>query len=130
MLFRVRTVKNFKTVCDDCIARGGIDFLTMNGPKEGLVVSGPSFSAPLGDAYLCGGCGRGYGTIIGYFTMGNGVTRVRSNPRCYEDGCRLNPMYVKAPASAVGPVTFACPDCGHEEEHEVLAIPEDQWRAA
>lgn len=125
-------MQNLKVVCDECLVKDGIRFVSMNGPQDSLLLSGPFSSVPLGSAYQCGGCGRGYGTIIGYFTMQNGVgvTRVRSNPRCHEDGCRYNPMYIKAPASTAGPVTFACPDCGHEEQYEAVAITEGQWQAA
>jgi hypothetical protein len=122
-----------KIVCDDCVAAGGVHVVTMNGPREGLAMAGPGYLGPLGDVYECGGCGRGYSLVLGYFTMRDGISRVRPAPRCHEADFNHSyeqPMYIAAPASLDGPIKFVCPRCGLEELGDLSAIPQDRPHAA
>jgi hypothetical protein len=96
----MRSVSELKVICDDCLSNLGISNIGMPGPQA-LTLLGPQMRGPLGPTYVCH-CGRFYSVVMGYFSFveGEGLKRLRANPKCHGRDCMEDPMYIKASENA------------------------------
>lgn len=112
---------NQTVLCDDCMLNLGIQAVPM--VKTDPLSCDSSFSSvPFGDAYICRGCGRFYGSKEGYFSFveGQGMSRIRTHPRCNsEHSTTMYLTQVLWPRRA----RFACPTCGRTVEDDLLPVP-------